>query len=56
MPVVEIIKAVLKTGYTGRFSTEVFDSRAEEKHGDDMEAFATKAMEAHARLIQEARP
>ena len=56
LPVVDVTRAVLKTGYTGWFSTEVFDSRAGEKFGDDMTAFAAKAMEAHVRLIQEAKP
>lgn len=56
LPVIEVTKAVLKTGYTGWFSTEVFDSRAGQKHGVDMTAFAKQAMEAHTRLIKEAKP
>ncbi len=54
LPVVEVTKAVLGTGFRGWFSTEIFDGRMQEKHGDDMVAFAKKAMEVHERLIKEA--
>lgn len=54
LPVVEVTKAVLGTGFRGWFSTEIFDGRMQEKYGDDMVAFAKKAMKVHERLIKEA--
>ena len=54
LPVVEFTKAVLGTAFRGWFSTEVFDSKGPEKYGDDLDAYAKKAMKAHMRLIKEA--
>jgi sugar phosphate isomerase/epimerase len=50
LPVVEVVKAVLGTGFRGWFSTEVFDS----KEDGDMGEVAKKAMEMHEKLIKEA--
>jgi hypothetical protein len=54
LPVVEVTRAVLGTGFRGWFSVEIFDARLQEKHGDDMAALAKKAMEIHERLVREA--
>ena len=54
LPVVEVTKAVLGTGFRGWFSTEIFDGRMQEKQGDDMTEFAKKAMVTHERLLKEA--
>jgi sugar phosphate isomerase/epimerase len=50
--VVEVTKAVLKTGFRGWFSYEVFDSGPEGKGKDyDLEAFAVAAAQAQKQLI-----
>ncbi|MCJ1471365.1 hypothetical protein MMC13_000004 [Lambiella insularis] len=49
LPVVEVVKAVLATGYRGWFSTEVFDG----KEKGEMKQVAKKAMEAQKRLMKE---
>jgi sugar phosphate isomerase/epimerase len=52
LPVVEVTKAVLKTGFRGWFSYEVFDSGPEGKGKDyDLEAFAVAAAQAQKQLI-----
>lgn len=54
LPVVEVTQAVLKTGFRGWFSVEIFDAQMQQKHGDDMARFAKKAMATHERLLKEA--
>ena len=49
LPVVEVAKAVLGTGYRGWFSTEVFDG----KENGDMAEVAKKAMKAQVKLMEE---
>lgn len=49
LPVVQVTKAVLKTGFRGWFSTEVFDEKTE----DDVTVQAQKAIKAHHRLLKE---
>ncbi len=55
LPVVEFTKAVLKTGYRGWFSTEVFDSgpSGQDQEWKDMSGYTKKAMQAHERLLRE---
>ena len=53
LPVVEVTKAVLGTGFRGWFSVEIFDGQMQKKHGDDMTEFAKKAMAMHERLVEE---
>ncbi|MCJ1386438.1 hypothetical protein MMC17_009564 [Xylographa soralifera] len=50
LPVVEVARAVLKTGYRSWFSTEVFDG----KEKGNMEEVAKKAMKAQGKLMREA--
>ena len=50
LPVVDVVKAVLGTGYRGWFSTEVFDG----KEKGQMPETAKKAMRMHERLLREA--
>ena len=52
-PVVEVTRAVLKTGFRGWFSVEIFDGKLIQKHGDDTETFAEKAMSMHRTLLEE---
>ncbi|KAL8766362.1 MAG: hypothetical protein Q9209_006832 [Squamulea sp. 1 TL-2023] len=56
LPVVEVAKAVLETGFRGWFSMEVFDGgpNGNDTEWKDMEAYARKAMESHKRLLEEA--
>jgi sugar phosphate isomerase/epimerase len=54
LPIVEVTKAVLGTGFRGWFSIEIFDGQLPKKHGDDMAAFAKKATAAHHKLLKEA--
>lgn len=54
LPVVEVTKAVLGTGFRGWFSVEIFDGQMQKKYGDDMVGFAKKAMVMHERLVKEA--
>lgn len=53
LPVVEVSKAVLKTGFRSWFSYEVFDSGPEGKGKDyELEDFARSAMEAQKKLLE----
>ena len=52
LPVAEVVSAVLRTGFRGWLSTEVFDSKIKEKSSDGgMDGFAKKAMAAHEKLM-----
>ncbi|KAG8532493.1 uncharacterized protein KY384_002370 [Bacidia gigantensis] len=55
LPVVEFTRAVLKTGFRGWFSMEVFDGGPEGTDSDwpDMPGYAKKAMNAHKQLLSE---
>lgn len=64
LPVVQVAKAVLGTGFGGWFSIEVFDSGADAKSGpgtgqregmkeDEMVAFCKGVMASHRRLLEE---
>ena len=48
LPVVEVVKAVLKTGFRGWFSIEVFDG----KENGEMAEVAKKAMQMHQKLME----
>jgi len=53
LPVVEVTKAVLKTGFRGWFSYEVFDGGPEGKGKEyEMEDFAKEAMECQKKLVE----
>ncbi|KAL8825344.1 MAG: hypothetical protein Q9170_007830 [Blastenia crenularia] len=56
LPVVDVAKAILKTGFTGWFSMEVFDGGPDGSNQDwkDMKTYARKAMASHDRLLQKA--
>ncbi|KAK4097154.1 xylose isomerase-like protein [Parathielavia hyrcaniae] len=54
LPIVDFVRAVLKTGFRGWTSIEVFDGKFEEKYGDDLRRFSKTAMEAYQRLMAEA--
>ncbi|KAI4098144.1 MAG: hypothetical protein L6R37_006655 [Teloschistes peruensis] len=55
LPVVDVARAVLRTGFRGWFSMEVFDGGPEggDKEWRDMGGYARKAMRAHERLVGE---
>lgn len=55
LPVVDVAKAVLKTGFRGWFSMEIFDGGPEGTNQDwhDMPGYAEIAMESHKRLLRE---
>lgn len=56
LPVVQVVKAVLATGFRGWFSTEVFDggvTGVDFVKPEGFEAFAKGAMESHGRLLDE---
>ncbi|CEQ39023.1 SPOSA6832_00517 [Sporobolomyces salmonicolor] len=54
LPVVEVTRAVLKTGFRGTFSVEVFDGGKDGKGKDvNLEDFANKAKESLERLLRE---
>ena len=55
LPVVDVAKAVLETGFRGWFSTEVFDGgpSGRDQEWKDMPGYAKKAMRAHERLLRE---
>lgn len=54
LPVVEVTKAVLKTGFRGWFSYEVFDGGPDGKGKDyELAEFAEAASQSHKRLLQE---
>ncbi|KAL8813019.1 MAG: hypothetical protein Q9223_007154 [Gallowayella weberi] len=56
LPVVEVAKAVLETGFREWLSTEVFDGGPDggDQEWKDLKGYAMKAMKAHERLLQEA--
>ncbi|KAL8670193.1 MAG: hypothetical protein Q9168_005258 [Polycauliona sp. 1 TL-2023] len=56
LPVVDVARAVLETGFRGWFSMEVFDGGPEGKDQEwkDMGKYAKTAMGAHERLLEEA--
>lgn len=54
LPVVDVTRAVLGTGFRGYFSIEIIDGPMRDKHGDVMSEFAKKAMAMHERLLREA--
>ncbi len=54
LPVVEVTRAVLGTGFRGWFSMEIFDGGRDGKGKEyDLAEFARKAMESHRRLLDE---
>jgi len=54
LPVVDVAKAVFKTGFRGWFSYEVFDSGPDGTGKDyALESFAGDAADSHRRLLQE---
>lgn len=54
LPVVEVTKAVLKTGFRGWFSYEVFDGGPDGKGKDyELQDYANAAIEAQKRLVEE---
>ena len=54
LPVVEFTKAVLKTGFRGYFSYEIFDGGSEGLGREyNLDEFAKKAMESYQRLLKE---
>ena len=57
LPIVSMTKAVLATGFEGWISVEVFDGGKDGKGrpADDLDAFASKALENTERLLQEAK-
>ena len=56
LPVVDVAKAVLRTGFRGWFSMEVFDGGPDgsSEDWDDMPGYTEKAMAAHKQLLDEA--
>jgi sugar phosphate isomerase/epimerase len=53
LPVVEVTKAILRTGFRGWFSYEVFDGGPDGKGNDyDLEAFAEAAAIAQKQLLE----
>ena len=54
LPIVPFTRAVLRTGFRGWFSVEVFDSKARSDGDLDLEGYARRAMESVRRLIREA--
>ncbi|KAF2031762.1 xylose isomerase-like protein [Setomelanomma holmii] len=54
LPIVQVVKAVLQTGFRGWFSYEVFDGGADGKRKDvDIVAYAQAAKNVHTRLLAE---
>ncbi|KAK0515080.1 hypothetical protein JMJ35_002459 [Cladonia borealis] len=55
LPVVDVAKAILKTGFRGWFSMEVFDGGpdGQDQEWKDMPGYTKKAMNAHERLLRE---
>ena len=55
LPVVDFSKAVLKTGFRGWFSIEVFDGgpSGQDQEWKDMSGYTKKAMQAIEQLVQE---
>lgn len=57
LPIVEVTKAVLKTGFRGWFSMEIFDGQDHPSKPDmdhDIEGYAKEAMRSHNELVQQA--
>ena len=56
LPVVDVARAVLKTGFRGWFSMEVFDGgpKGDDQDWRDLNGYAQEAMQAHERLLKEA--
>lgn len=56
LPVVQVTRAVLLTGFRGWFSMEVFDGgpSGQDQQWNDIPGYAKKAMRSHERLLQEA--
>ena len=52
LPIVPFTRAVLRTGFRGWFSVEVFDAQADSER--DLEGYAKSAMESVRRLVREA--
>ncbi|KAH8923834.1 xylose isomerase-like protein [Atractiella rhizophila] len=56
LPVVEVTKAVMQTGFRGWFSYEVFDGREDGKGKEyDLKEYAQKAKDAHLKLMDAVR-
>ena len=55
LPVADVAKAILKTGFRGWFSMEVFDGGpdGQDQVWNDMPGYTKKAMKAHERLLRE---
>ena len=55
LPVYEVARAVLRTGFRGWFSMEVFDGGplGNDQDWKDMSGYVKKAMQAHKRLLGE---
>jgi len=51
LPIEDFTKAVLKTGFRGWMSMEVFDGKAPEKYGDDMQPYAQRALDSLQKLL-----
>ncbi|KAK0747387.1 xylose isomerase-like protein [Apiosordaria backusii] len=54
LPITEFTEAVLKTGFQGWVSVEVFDGKFKDKYGDDLMGFAHKAKSATQLLLSTA--
>ncbi|KAK4180242.1 xylose isomerase-like protein [Triangularia setosa] len=54
LPITEFAEAVLKTGFRGWVSVEVFDGKFKDKYGDDLMGFAHKAKSATQMLLSTA--
>lgn len=53
LPIVDFLQATLATGFREWLSVEVFDGKGPEKYGDDMKAYADKAMKSIERMLEE---
>ncbi len=55
LPVTDVVRAVLRTGFRGWFSMEVFDGgpQGDDQVWKDMSGYAKKAMQSHKRLLEE---
>ncbi|KIW13721.1 hypothetical protein PV08_08912 [Exophiala spinifera] len=53
LPIEDFTRAVLKTGFRGWFSIEVFDGRGPDKYGDNMQPYAQQAFNSLQRLLDE---
>ena len=56
LPVTDVAKSVLQTGFRGWFSMEVFDGGPDggDQEWKDMPGYTKKAIRAHERLLREA--